>query len=201
MIAARPMRTPVKLVALALFLLPATAVAQQAKQRFSNLDDALSSTATLAGRSGPRGVVWIDGGKRFSFTTTNATTNRSEIRAYDPATGRDSLLFSSGALMLPGTSRPFEYDSFQWARDFRNLVFQTNFQQLYRRSGTSDFYVYSLAGHDLKLAGKGARTAELSPDGAMLGEERGGDICRGPCHQSGTAVDDGRLGACVQRPF
>jgi dipeptidyl-peptidase-4 len=176
MIAARPMRTPVKLVALALFLLPATAVAQQPRQRFSNLDEALASTATLAGRSGPRGVVWIDGGKRFSFTTTNATTNRSEIRAYDPTTGRDSLLFSSGALMLPGTSRPFEYDSFQWARDFRNLVFQTNFQQLYRRSGTSDFYVYSLAGHDLKLAGKGARTAELSPDGAMLGEERGGDM-------------------------
>lgn len=172
------MRTPLKVFTFTLLLLPATAVAQQVqqKQRFSSIGEALAANATLAGRSGPRGVVWIDGGKRFSFTTTNAATNRSEIRAYDPATGRDSLLFSSGALLLPGTSQPFEYTSFQWAHDFRNLVFQANFQQLYRRSGTSDFYVYSLAGRDLKLAGKGARTAELSPDGTMLGEERGGDM-------------------------
>src|SRR5206468_12685018 len=123
-------------VALLVFLGPTTAVAQgSGKQRFSSLGEALASSATLAGRSGPRGVVWIDGGRRFSFTTTNATTNRPEIRAYDPATGRDSLLFSTGSLTLPGTSQPFEYESFQWGRGFKDLVFQANFQQIYRRSG------------------------------------------------------------------
>jgi len=149
---------------------------QQAKQRYSTVVEALASGGVLAGQSGPRGVVWIDGGKRFSFTTTNPRTNREEIRAYDPATGRDTLLFAAGSLTFPGTTRPFEYESFQWARDFRNLVFQANFQQIYRRSGTADFYVYSLASRTLTLAGKGARTAELSPDGATLGEERNGDM-------------------------
>ena len=57
-----------------------------------------------------------------------------------------------------------------------NIIFQANFQQIYRRSGTSDFYIYSLASHSLQLGGRGARTAELSPDGTMLGEERGGDL-------------------------
>jgi dipeptidyl-peptidase-4 len=173
------MRNLINLVALTLLFAPHPAVAQaplQQKQRFSSLAEALASNAVLAGRSGPRGVVWIDGGKRFSFTATDAKSNRAEIRAYDPATGRDSLLFTSGALTLPGTTRPFEYESFQWARDFKNLIVQANFQQLYRRSGTADFYVYSLGSRTLKLAGKGARTAELSPDGSMLGAERGGDM-------------------------
>jgi dipeptidyl-peptidase-4 len=161
--------------ALGTALLSAAAGAQQ-KQRYSSLPEALQSGAVLSGASGPRDVVWIDGGRRFSFIATDPATHRSEIRAYDPATGRDSLLFSGAGLTFPGTTKPFEYESFQWTRDFKNLVFQSNFQQLFRRSGTSDFYVYSLGTHSLQLAGKGARTAELSPDGTMLGEERNGDM-------------------------
>jgi dipeptidyl-peptidase-4 len=171
------MRTFVKLLAVTLLVAPSASVASaQQKQRFTSLAEALAANPVLAGRAGPRGVVWIDGGARFSFTETDAKTGRSEIRAYDPVTGRDSLLFSSGALTFPGTAQPFDYESFQWARDFKHLVFQSNFQPLYRRSGTADFYVYSLASRELTLAGKGARTAELSPDGSMLGEERGGDM-------------------------
>ena len=154
----------------------ALAVPAAAQQRYQSLVEALRSTAVLAGRSGPRGVEWIEGGARFSFTATDPSTGRSEIRAYDPATGRDTLLFSGQGLMFPGTTNPFLYEGFHWARDFKNLVFQTNFQPIYRRSGTSDFYVYSLASRSLALAGKGARTAELSPNGALLGEERGGDM-------------------------
>ena len=173
------MKTPFLLAAACVVALPSRAplrAQQAAKQRYSTIAEALASGATLAGQNGPRNVVWIDGGKRFSFTTTNTTTNRDEIRAYDPATGRDTLLFSAGSLTFPGKATPFEYESFQWARDFRNLVFQANFQQIYRRSGTADFYIYSLASKSLTLAGKAARTAELSPDGSMLGEERSGDM-------------------------
>jgi len=158
------------------FASAANAGAQQTKQRYATIAEALASGGTLAGQSGPRNVVWIDGGKRFSFTTTNSRTSRDEIRAYDPVSGRDTLLFAAGSLTFPGTTQPFDYDAFQWARDFKNLVFQANFQQLYRRSGTADFYVYSLMTKSLALAGKGARTAELSPDGSMLGEERNGDM-------------------------
>ncbi|HEY4215746.1 MAG TPA: S9 family peptidase [Gemmatimonadaceae bacterium] len=153
----------------------ATAGAQQ-KQRYASLPEALQSGAILSGASAPENVVWIDGGRRFSFTAPDPRTGRSEIRAYDPATGSDTLLFAGSGLTFPGTTKPFDYESFQWTRDFKNLVFQSNFQQLFRRSGTSDFYVYSLASKSLQLAGKGARTAELSPDGSMLGEERNGDL-------------------------
>ncbi|MEO6877748.1 MAG: DPP IV N-terminal domain-containing protein, partial [Gemmatimonadaceae bacterium] len=170
------MRTLFLTAALGTALLAAPSAGAQQKQPYSTLPEALRSSAILSGASGPRNVVWIDGGKRFSFINVDPRTGQSEIHAYDPATGGDTLLFSGTGLTLPGTTKPFDYDAFQWTRDFKNLVFQSNFQQIFRRSGISDFYIYSLATRSLQLAGKGARTAELSPDGTMLGAERNGDL-------------------------
>jgi len=157
----------------AALLLPTLALAQQ-KQRLGSIDEALQASALLAGRAGPQNVNWIEGGKRFSYIAQDASG--ATIRAMDPATGADTLLFSAKGMTLPGTNTPFTYDSFQWTRDSRHLVFQTNFKQLFRRSGISDFYVYSLADRSLTLATKGARTAEVSPNGALLGVERDGDM-------------------------
>jgi dipeptidyl-peptidase-4 len=166
----------VALVALvAAALIVPTAAAQQ-KQRFATLDEALESSSILAGDGAPPNVEWVEGGRRFSFISRDERTGAAEIRAYDPATGRDTLLVSAQGLTMPGTTNPFLYEGFEWARDFKNIVFQTNFKPIYRRSGTSDFYIYSLATRSLQLAGRGARTAELSPDGSMLGEERNGDL-------------------------
>src|SRR3954462_9342449 len=148
----------------------------QEKQRFSSFDEAAQASGILSGRRGPQDVNWIEGGKRFSYSGRDATTGAPVIRAYDPATGRDTLLFATAGLAFPGTSQPFSYDSFQWAQDSRHLVFHSNFQPIFRRSGISDFYIYSLADRTLQVATKGARTGELSPNGAMLGFERGGDM-------------------------
>ncbi|MFL5611703.1 MAG: S9 family peptidase [Gemmatimonadaceae bacterium] len=155
--------------------LPFSANAQQ-KQRFANMDEAMQATAILNGRQGPRNVNWIDAGRRFSFTDRDTRTGAPIIRVYEPATGKDSVLFTTTGLTLPGTNQPFTYDAFEWAQDSKHLVFQSNFQQIFRRSGISDFYIYSLADRSLQLATKGARTGELSPNGAMLGFERGGDM-------------------------
>jgi dipeptidyl-peptidase-4 len=129
----------------------------------------------LSGRLGPRNVNWIEGGNRFSYTDRDARGTPT-IRVYDPATGKDSVLFTTTGLTFPGTNQPFSYDSFEWAQDSRHLVFQSNFQPLFRRSGISDFYIYSLADRTIQLATKGARTGDLAPNGAMLGFERGGDM-------------------------
>src|SRR5580765_7807608 len=72
---------------LALALAPTIAPAQQGKQRFSSVGEAQQATGILAGRSGPREIVWIDGGRRFSFIAMNPQTRTTEIRSYDPATG------------------------------------------------------------------------------------------------------------------
>jgi dipeptidyl-peptidase 4 len=155
--------------------LPFVANAQE-KQRFANMDEAAQAGAILSGRQGPRNVNWIEGGARFSYTDRDPGTGTPLIRLYDPLSGKDTVLFTTAGVTFPGTSQPFAYDGFQWAQDSKHLVFQTNFRRLYRRSGISDYYIYSLADRSLKLATKGARTGELSPNGAMLALERGGDM-------------------------
>ena len=164
---------PVRLLLAAALLLPAALGAQQ-KQRFASLDQALQASA-MGGRSGPRSVNWIEGGARFSYLDRDAA-GKEVIKAYDPATGTDATLFTAQGMTFPGGSEPFAYESFQWAQDSKHLVFQTNFEPIYRRSGRADYYVYSLADRSLQLATRGAGTAQLSPNGAMLGFERAGDM-------------------------
>lgn len=164
---------PLTLAVLAGALLSLPAAAQD-KTRFASLDEAIKSGGSLNGSNGPANVNWIDGGARYSYITRGK--DGEEIHATDPATGADTLLFTAKGLTFPGTTEPFTYQSFQWSQDSKYLVFQANFKQIYRRSGTSDYFVYSLADRTLSPAAKGARTAELSPDGRTLGLERGGDM-------------------------
>lgn len=168
------MRSRLSLVALLLVAVAPLAARAQGTTRFASLDEALQAGGALAGRFGPAGLTWIEGGNRYSYTVRGASG--SVIHGYDPASGQDTVLFSSDGLKFPGSDKAFNYQSFQWARDFRHLVLQTNFQPLYRRSGVSDYYVYSLVDRSLQPAASGARTAEISPDGSMLGVERGGDM-------------------------
>lgn len=161
-------------LALAAALNPSTLASQQ-KSTFSSRQEALTAGRELSGGGGPRGLTWIDGGNRYSYTD-RADSGGEVIRSFDPASGRDELLFSARGLTFPGSDSAFNYISFQWAQDSKHLIFQSNFHRLYRRSGTSDFYVYTLASKNLQLAAKGARTGELSPDGSRLGYERDGDM-------------------------
>ncbi len=142
----------------------------QEKALFGSLEDALKSAGRLRGLSGPQSVNWINNGNSYSYSVNN------EIHTMDPASLSDQLLFADKDLHFPGSEKPFVYESFQWSRDSRHLVFKTNFRPIYRRSGSSDYYIYDLESRQMSLAAKDARTAELSPDGSMIGMERDGNM-------------------------
>lgn len=148
----------------------------QKKGRYSSVKEALSVGGRLRGTYGPRNVNWIDGGNRYSYMQYNQETQSMEIRAYDPATGEDELIFNNKNHTFPNSDSTFEYSSFQWSSDSEYLVFQSNFRPVYRNSGISDYYLYSLDDGTLTLLVKNARTAELSPDGQKIGYEREGDL-------------------------
>ena len=162
-----PCRT---LLALVSFLFLAGEAGAQTGQRYSNIADALSATAKLRGRPGPQSVNWIRNGEEYSFISNN------EIHSLNPRTGKEELVFTADGLHFPATDKPFGYESFQWSHDSKNLVFKTNFRRIYRRSGISDYYIYDLATRQLRQAARDARSAELSPDGSMVGIERGGNM-------------------------
>lgn len=162
---------PVSLIAsLALcILLPFRTIAQT-KTEYSSLEDALQSAGKLYGNPGPQSVNWTDGGNKYSYTAND------EIRSMDPKTLKDELVFANKGLKYPGSDSAFTYESFQWSHDSKHLVFKSNFRPIYRRSGISDYYIYDLAGKQLKQAAKDARSAELSPDGSKVGIERNGNM-------------------------
>jgi len=147
------------------------ATAQQAKQRFTNLQQAVFSGGQLAGSPGPRSVNWIEGGTKFSFIDGQNT-----IKTLSPKDQKEEVIFDGSQLKFPGTDKPFAYGSFQWSKDSKNILFQANFRPVYRRSGVSDYYVYSVADKSLELVAKDAQTAELAPDGSKVGYERGGNL-------------------------
>ena len=163
---------------LLLVLLTSSIYPQQAtqKERFKDLRDAFTSGRKLSGESGPRDVNWIDNGNRYSYISVNRQNKTSEIRAYDPRKDEDVLIFNGENLTFPNSDEKFNYRSFEWGHDSKHILFQTNFKKIYRRSGNSDYYIYSLDDSTLTLAAKQARTAELSPDGSKIGYERDGNM-------------------------
>lgn len=158
-----------------MLILPQESQAQE-KERYSSVKEALQSSSKLRGSSGPRNVNWIDGGDRYSYMEYNSDTESTEIRAYDPSTQEDVLIFNNKEYSFPESDSTFEYSSFQWSKDSKYIVFRSNFRPVYRRSGISDYYLYSIEDDELQLLVKDARTAELSPDGSKIGYEREGDL-------------------------
>lgn len=142
----------------------------QTKTQYSSLTDAISSYSKLRGKSGPESLNWINGGNQYSYISGG------EIRTMDPATLKDAPIFNKDGLKFPETGKAFDYESFQWSRDAKHIVFKTNFRPIYRRSGVSDYYLYDIGTKKIKTAAKEARSAELSPDGSMVGVERGGNM-------------------------
>ena len=150
--------------------IPAPAQTTSGAAEYKSLPEALQAGFLLHGQSGPASVNWIDNGSRYSFTT------ESEIHTMDPKTLEESTVFTNKDLHAPGAAAPFSYESFQWSKDSKHLVFRTNFRKIYRNSGISDYYIYDVATHQLKQAAKDARSAELSPDGSRVGMERNGNL-------------------------
>ncbi|TAE32636.1 MAG: S9 family peptidase [Cytophagales bacterium] len=162
---------PLGLLLMLAFLWPALAHSQTTKQRFTNLQQGLFAGGQLSGSNGPRSVNWINNGQAFSYLD-----GQNVIKSVDPKTGSETVVFDGTQLTFPGSTQKFTYSSFQWSKDSKNILFQTNFRPVYRRSGISDYYSYSVADKSLKLVAKDAQTAELSPDGQKIGYERGGNL-------------------------
>lgn len=165
-----------RLMGIALLVLWGATSGLAAQQRIPSVEQSLGLTGALSGRGGPASLNWIDEGRRFSYTLTNAQTRRPEVRGYDAATQRDEILFDPSSLRVPGTTEPLQYESFDWSSDSEHIVFQADFRPIYRYSGIADFYIYGVDDRSLVLAADDARTAELSPDGSLFAYERGGDL-------------------------
>jgi len=158
-----------------LLLMWCFSVQAQEKQTFSSFQEAMSGLRPLGGNSGPSNVNWINDGQAYSFTE-RGENGVQIIKSFNPKTEEEELIFSTEGMKVPETDEAFQYMSFQWSNDSKYLLFQTNFRPVWRRSGISDYYYYSIEDKTLDLVAKDAQTAELSPNGKKVGYERGGNL-------------------------
>ncbi|MDA3823114.1 MAG: DPP IV N-terminal domain-containing protein, partial [Bacteroidales bacterium] len=143
------------------------------KKEYTDLREAIFSASNLRGGSGPANVVWIKDGDQYSFTKNNE--GAQEIWIHDIKSGEESLAFTAKDKEFDDGS-PFRYKSVQWAGDYNYLLFQTRFSPIWRYSGNSDYYYYSIKDKKLELIVDHAFTAEVSPDGTKLGYGKEGNL-------------------------
>lgn len=155
-----------------LILISITVVAQ--KKQYSSLREAIFASTSLRGDQGPSDVQWINEGDRYSFSKSEGWSQ--QIWTYDLKLQTEELIFSETDFTFPGTDDPFSYRSFQWTRDYQYILFQTNFEQIWRFSGNADYFYYSLDDKSMKLIVEGAFTAEVSPDGKKVGYGKNGNL-------------------------
>ncbi len=159
------------MLVVALSITSAPAGAQ--KKYYNDLREAMFSSGMLSGSNAPDNVAWIRDGSQYSFTKVNEKTQ--EIWIHDIASGEETLVFSTAGLTFEDGS-DFSYKSFQWAGDYNYILFQTNFNPIWRYSGNADYYYYSIENKALELLVEQAFTAEVSPDGTKLGYGKDGDL-------------------------
>ncbi len=159
-------------IAILLILVSITVVAQ--KKQYNSFREALSAGLSLRGDQGPSGVQWINEGDRYSFSKKEGKSQ--QIWTYDVKNQTEELVFSESDFAFPDSENPFRYRTFQWTKDYQTLLFQTNFERIWRYSGNADYYIYSLQDKTMKPIVEGAFTAEVSPDGKKIGYGKDGNL-------------------------
>jgi len=144
------------------------------KKPYDSLEEALFATTRLRGEAGPSGVNWIGDGNRYSYSKSDR--GDQQIWIFNPSDQTGELVFSESGHTFPGSEIPFSYTDYQWANNDACLLFQTNFQPIWRYSGNADYYYYSLEDTTMKPMVEGAFTAEVSPDGKKLVYGKQGDL-------------------------
>lgn len=144
------------------------------KKQYDSLMEALMSGGSLRGDRGPAGVEWIQDSDQYSFTKREG--RNQQIWIYDIKSDSEKLVFDEGDHQFPGTEDPFRYRSFQWTRDYKYLLFQTNFERIWRYSGNADYFLYSIEDGTLTPIVETAFTAEVSPDGKKVGYGKDGNL-------------------------
>ena len=102
--------------------LPATAAAQT-PDLHSQLDALFNK-----GGYGPRGVQmeWQADGESYAILEPATNGKGIDIAAYDPATGKRSVLVSAAQLIPQGANAPLQIHGYSWSADRKKMLIFTN---------------------------------------------------------------------------
>jgi dipeptidyl-peptidase-4 len=86
------------------------------------------------------GINWMNDGKFYT------SLNNNKIIKYSVTTGQPVETIADGTSLTPAV----DIDDYKFSSDEKKLLILTNFQSIYRRSYTANYYVYDLVTKSLK---------------------------------------------------
>ena len=156
---------PIKL--LIALLLPISAMCQQVGDRIT-LDDFFKGTFSENGIVQP---TPMNDGQHYAVIEEG-----TKIVKYSYKTGKRVATLATVEQL--GDSTINYFISFEFDRSESKIIFFTNYQSIYRRSFTADYYVWDIAAKKLTAVSNERRqqVATLSPDGTMVAYVSGNNL-------------------------
>lgn len=107
-----------------------------------------------------RGINWMKDGKFYS------TLENNKVVKYNITTGQPVETLVDGATLNP----KIDIQDYSFSGDEKKLLLTTDFQSIYRRSFTANYFIYDLAGKSVKpLSANGKQSyAAFSADGSKV---------------------------------
>jgi dipeptidyl-peptidase 4 len=107
-----------------------------------------------------RGINWMKDGKFYS------TLENNKVVKYNITTGQPVETLVDGSALNP----KIEIQDYSFSADEKKLLLSTDFQSIYRRSYTANYFIYDLAGKSVKpLSANGKQSyAAFSTDGSKV---------------------------------
>ncbi len=117
---------------------------------------------------------WSMEGNEYTYLKDAEGNNKGkDIRVYNVAESRDSVMVKASELFRPGTQKQIEIEDYSFSRDRSLLMIYTNSKRVWRRNSRGDYWVLDRSSGEFRKIGGEAKAstlqfAKFSPDGKKV---------------------------------
>ena len=117
---------------------------------------------------------WFRDGNQYTYLKDAEGKDKGkDIRVYNVAESRDSVMVKASELFRPGTQKQIEIEDYSFSRDRSLLMIYTNSKRVWRRNSRGDYWVLDRSSGEFRKIGGEAKAstlqfAKFSPDGKKV---------------------------------
>ncbi|MCH2024868.1 MAG: S9 family peptidase, partial [Verrucomicrobiales bacterium] len=117
---------------------------------------------------------WSMNGNEYTYLKDAEGKDKGkDIRVYNVAESRDSVMVKASELFRPGTQKQIEIEDYSFSRDRSLVMIYTNSKRVWRRNSRGDYWVLDRSSGEFRKIGGEAKAstlqfAKFSPDGKKV---------------------------------
>jgi dipeptidyl-peptidase-4 len=117
---------------------------------------------------------WFRDGNQYTYLKDAEGKDKGkDIRVYNVAESRDSVMVKASELFRPGTQKQIEIEDYSFSRDRSLVMIYTNSKRVWRRNSRGDYWVLDRSSGEFRKLGGEAKAstlqfAKFSPDGKKV---------------------------------